>query len=117
MPYGVCKVCGCTDNDPCHNPDYGNCWWVDDTHELCSHCADPEIAEDPATVHCINSSDDFLLSLEEELACCHCKRWQKCKDSDDVKDEDAYGDCHIYEWGSYGSDPACVFFEEKEDSL
>ena len=31
MPYGVCKICGCTDTDPCHNPTHGNCWWVDDT--------------------------------------------------------------------------------------
>lgn len=55
MPYGVCKLCGCTDNDPCHNPLHGNCWWVDETHELCSHCADKSIADDPATQHCINS--------------------------------------------------------------
>ena len=55
MPYGVCKVCGCTDTDPCYHPDHGNCWWVDDTHELCSHCADKVIADDPATQHCINS--------------------------------------------------------------
>lgn len=55
MAYGVCKVCGCTDNDPCHNPEHGNCWWVDETHELCSHCADKSIADDPATQHCINS--------------------------------------------------------------
>ena len=47
MAYGVCKVCGCTDNDPCHNPEYGNCWWVDDTHELCSHCANTENGFDP----------------------------------------------------------------------
>jgi hypothetical protein len=56
MPYGVCKICGCTDNDPCHNPAHGNCWWVDDSHELCSHCADKTIADDPATQHCINSN-------------------------------------------------------------
>ena len=65
MPYGVCKVCGCTDNDPCHNPAHGNCWWVDDSHELCSHCADKTIADDPATQHCINSKgfDTQLISL------------------------------------------------------
>lgn len=53
--YGVCKVCGCTDNDPCFHPDYGMCWWVDETHELCSHCADPEIAESPEVQHCYNT--------------------------------------------------------------
>lgn len=21
-----------------HSPIFGNCWWVDETHELCSHC-------------------------------------------------------------------------------
>ena len=36
--YGVCKICGCTDDHACHSPILGNCWWVDDTHELCSHC-------------------------------------------------------------------------------
>lgn len=55
MPYGICKVCGCTEHDPCWNPVYGYCWWVDDTHELCSHCADKEIADDPCTQHCVNS--------------------------------------------------------------
>ena len=60
MPYGVCKICGCTDNNPCYNPEYGTCWWVDDTHELCSHCADSEIANHPATEHCINSQERDL---------------------------------------------------------
>lgn len=36
--YGVCKICGCTDDHACHSPIFGNCWWVDDSHELCSHC-------------------------------------------------------------------------------
>ena len=58
--YGVCKICGCTDNDPCYHPDHGMCWWVDENHELCSHCADPIIAEDIATVHCINTQEDEL---------------------------------------------------------
>lgn len=57
MPYGVCRICGCTDNDPCYNPMHGNCWWVDETHELCSHCADEKIANDDTTTHCINSND------------------------------------------------------------
>ena len=54
---GVCKKCGCTENDPCFHPDYGCCWWVDDSHELCSHCADEEIANDPRTKHCIGSHE------------------------------------------------------------
>lgn len=51
MPYGICKVCGCTDDNPCYHPEHGFCWWVDDTHELCSHCADKSIAEDPDNPH------------------------------------------------------------------
>jgi hypothetical protein len=31
---GVCRVCGCTDNAAC--PD--GCYWVDDSHTLCSEC-------------------------------------------------------------------------------
>lgn len=31
------------------------CSWADDTHTIYSHCADPEIASDPETVHCVNS--------------------------------------------------------------
>ena len=57
---GVCRVCGCTDDNPCDNPESGYCWWVDDDHTLCSHCADLaekgeySIKDDPDTVHCVN---------------------------------------------------------------
>lgn len=54
--YGVCKVCGCTDADPCYNPKKGYCWWADDGHELCSHCANKGVYNDPETVHCVNST-------------------------------------------------------------
>lgn len=63
--YGVCKICGCTENDPCYHPDWGMCWWVDDTHELCSHCADPEIADDPDTCHCVNSTDSMKMGVPD----------------------------------------------------
>ena len=49
MPYGICKICGCTNSRACYHPEHGFCWWVDDTHELCSHCADKKIADDPRT--------------------------------------------------------------------
>lgn len=60
---GVCRVCGCTENNPCYHPKYGYCWWVDEDHTLCSHCAEkltigrqhiPGIYDDPLTEHCIN---------------------------------------------------------------
>lgn len=52
---GVCRVCGCTEDDPCFNPKEGNCWWADDSETLCSHCANTDICLDPETEHCINS--------------------------------------------------------------
>lgn len=67
--YGVCKICGCTDDNPCFNPICGTCWWVDDSHTLCSHCADAVIAMDPETKHCINSAAS---EVPEDAECCTC---------------------------------------------
>lgn len=67
---GVCRVCGCTNEDPCYNPDYGCCWWddekmtlyygccwwADEKMTLCSHCAEKSIALDPRTKRCVNSN-------------------------------------------------------------
>ena len=55
---GVCRVCGCTESNPCYTPDHGHCWWVEPS--LCSHCA--ELCDDPhedprnhpELEHCIN---------------------------------------------------------------
>jgi len=39
---GVCRVCGCTDDEAC----FGGCWWVDAAQTVCSACAvDPEPEE------------------------------------------------------------------------
>lgn len=54
---GKCRVCGCTEDNPCYHPDYGTCAWADDEQTICTHCAIAEIAEDPETTHCIN--DEF----------------------------------------------------------
>ena len=114
MPYGVCRVCGCTDNDPCYNPLHGNCWWVDETHELCSHCANPEFYNDPQTLHCINSTNTYNRSVAEVLVCANCKSWHKT--DDEVSDENGYGSCGINEYGCFGSDSICADFEEREES-
>lgn len=53
---GVCRVCGCTETDACHNPRYGNCWWADYDMTLCSHCAEMEIFMDKRTVHRVRSA-------------------------------------------------------------
>ena len=112
MPYGVCKKCGCTDTDPCFNQIHGYCWWVDETHELCSHCAEANIANDENTRHCINSNNNYLQSVSEVLICKNCRHWHKDKCCIDVKDDNAWGNCDIIDCGSYGSDPMCVEFEE-----
>jgi len=49
--YGTCKVCGCTDNSACFNPNHGPCWWVNGDHDLCSHCLVEKIVIDPETIH------------------------------------------------------------------
>lgn len=54
---GVCRVCGCTDINPCYHPEHGYCYWVEP--DLCSHCASIEqgglgIYDDPKTEHCVN---------------------------------------------------------------
>jgi hypothetical protein len=49
MEHGVCRECGCTQIDPCNHPDYGPCWWEDESETLCSHCAIKTIRDDPAT--------------------------------------------------------------------
>lgn len=56
---GVCRICGCTEENPCFHPEHDNCSWVDDTFTLCSHCASKKegglgIKDDPETEHCIN---------------------------------------------------------------
>ncbi len=48
---GICRICGCTAFDACNHPEYGACWWEDESQTVCSHCANPEIANDPATKH------------------------------------------------------------------
>lgn len=35
---GVCRECGCTENNACYVNGIGACWWVNNTKTLCSHC-------------------------------------------------------------------------------
>ena len=112
MPYGVCKICGCTDNDPCFHPEHGTCWWADDSHELCSHCADEKIYNDPATKHCINSTDPHLQILSAVLVCKNCTHWHK--KAGDERDGSAWGDCDLHPVFNISDEPMCVDFDEKE---
>jgi hypothetical protein len=47
--YGRCRVCGCTDDDcsSCVLATGESCWWVDESHTLCSRCVD-HLAPAPA---------------------------------------------------------------------
>jgi hypothetical protein len=36
---GICKRCGCSQNDACYDTDTGSCYWVKE--DLCSACATP----------------------------------------------------------------------------
>ena len=56
--YGICKICGCKDDDPCWEPNHGCCWWVDDTHTLCSHCSEEDIVQSDYVVHCIVTDEN-----------------------------------------------------------
>lgn len=40
---GTCKLCGCTHEDACHDPDTITCYWV--YEDLCSACATTEQKE------------------------------------------------------------------------
>ena len=44
---GICRKCGCTDQNPCQGPG-GPCWWVQE--DLCCYCTDEptEAAEQEA---------------------------------------------------------------------
>ena len=48
---GVCRVCGCTNDNACCHPEWGSCWWLDDEQTICSHCGIDEIKNDNATEH------------------------------------------------------------------
>lgn len=37
FPVGICKKCGCTDNNACMTEE-GPCSWVNEAHDLCSAC-------------------------------------------------------------------------------
>ena len=65
---GVCKVCGCTMNNPCFSHKYGFCWWHSATEDICSHCAEKEISEDPNTIHCVNGTEYPVLTVHQPYA-------------------------------------------------
>lgn len=57
MSFGTCKLCGCTDNDcsQCIEATGHPCYWIDDTHELCSAC---DISDEMPDEY-LDEEDDF----------------------------------------------------------
>ena len=58
---GVCRICGCSLENPCYHPGHGYCSWVEPS--LCSHCASVcegvyGIKDDPQTEHCVKDLSD-----------------------------------------------------------
>ena len=65
---GVCKVCGCTMKNPCFSHRYGFCWWPTFEEDICSHCENPEIKDDPNTIHCVHGLEFPVLSVHQPYA-------------------------------------------------
>lgn len=52
--YGICKICGCTDNNACVSGIEGPCYWIDKEHTLCSSCRlwkDTDVSGYPKVQH------------------------------------------------------------------
>jgi len=68
-PSGVCRVCGCTDQDGC----WEGCYWADDSHTLCSAC-----------VGVVTGLTDDLLAGLHEIEC-------RCDPDDETLTFQAHG--------------------------
>lgn len=58
-----CRVCHCTQDRACVDPEHGACWWVEP--DLCSHCSEPAIvaAEFDRLKHDVNFADSTAIVL------------------------------------------------------
>lgn len=64
----TCKICGCTDHNPCFHPRYGFCWWPAFGHDICSHCLQMAIATDKNTIHCVKGMEFPVLTVHQPYA-------------------------------------------------
>ncbi|MFA5420290.1 MAG: hypothetical protein WC341_17690 [Bacteroidales bacterium] len=75
--YGTCVICGCTDESACVHPTAGPCWWIDETHQLCSHCVeyidDPEVTRGGMDKGCCMCPFE-LKKQQDPLMCARCKK-------------------------------------------
>jgi uncharacterized protein YifE (UPF0438 family) len=57
--HGVCRVCGCTDDNPCYGADDESCTWAPgENHTLCTICRDKAASPEAAGGSSIAQSDD-----------------------------------------------------------
>jgi DNA-directed RNA polymerase subunit RPC12/RpoP len=77
LSVGVCKVCGCTENNACMT-EVGPCFWVNEEKDLCSNCVQENDIFQPMHVyHCANCSTTFgidaYLEDQSSVVCpiCH----------------------------------------------
>lgn len=69
MSYGICKICGCTDHNPCFNYKHGFCWWTTPEHDVCSHCYGGVVPkDDPYTIHCVDGMEFPVLTVHQPYA-------------------------------------------------
>ena len=59
---GICSKCGCTWESACHSKEYGNCWWIDETETLCSHCFNGW-----GTYKTYKSNNDFIKKIASKV--------------------------------------------------
>jgi len=62
---GICKICGCTEDNACNHPDFGPCYWLKADQDLCSHCV--ELKDDPRVERLRPSQRKYELIILKEL--------------------------------------------------
>lgn len=65
---GVCKICGCTWTNPCFSHKYGFCWWPTKEEDICSHCHNQEIKDDPNVIHRVKGLEFPVLTVHQPYA-------------------------------------------------
>lgn len=63
FPAGKCRICGCTETEPCEMDGGESCGWADETQTLCTKCEEPEAAGAQPEVVASGRTLQDLLSL------------------------------------------------------
>lgn len=65
--YGTCKNCGCTDNNACVVPGEENCHWVNEEHDLCSHCVTAFLSVKGRLIGTLHSKQEWINRVPDIL--------------------------------------------------